>query len=128
MLPGGAAGQGARLRCGGARGTRGQCPGSLSGDAAGNKTESRLGISGVGKGHCLEKGLQRPGGRRDLAGVGLDGKSAGMGRECWSGKSVGGDYRTWNGAWQSDEVRVSWAGLWDTQGSVPGPEEGWETP
>lgn len=103
---------------------QGRCLGMLRGRRLSPGWESAV----LGRGTAWRKGCSVPGDGRDLAGVGLDGKSAGMGRECWSGKSVGGDYRTWNGAWQSDEVRVSWAGLWDTQGSVPGPEEGWETP
>lgn len=38
---------------------------------------------------CVGKGAAGSGGRvrgRDRAGVGLDGSSAGMGRECWSGE------------------------------------------
>lgn len=47
----------------------------------------QLGV--LGRGQCVGKGLQRPGGRvwgRARAGVALDGNSAGMCRECWSGK------------------------------------------
>lgn len=88
----GDAGEGARVRCGGAgrgsvpQGRRVQCPGSLSGGAGGNTTVSRLGISSWGcwgGGQCVGRGLQGPGDRvwgRDRAGVSLDGNSAGMGR------------------------------------------------
>lgn len=135
VLPRGGAGQGAGVRCGGARGTRGQCPGSLSGDAAGVTTGNQ-------QLECWEGALR---GERAAASRGTR-VTDGTVQECgaWTGRAlgwvgragvrrVGGrDYRTWNGAWQSDEVRVSWAGLWDTRGSVPGPEErcreeGWET-
>lgn len=52
---------------------------------------------------------------RDRAGAGLDGNSAGMGRECRRGKrggrrvSLWGCCR-WNVAWESGEIRVSQAG------------------